>query len=212
MITSRKDYYAWDNDNNDPASYDSISTEQIIQKNGKMSSRKIDSVRVFNTKVKDRKLHFKKVINPTYRFSFEIPKYWKVKFEKDYKEGICRSSTLHQEQIYSDCYNNSPFTVKVYQSPLDSVLKSEGYEKQKNGNYTYETRNGDVDEEMKGKDWYGHYHYNYGPGSCLSSGWAYSGNYTYLFFCKKRTTVLIYSESGFSNKVLARLKSSFRFY
>ena len=212
LLTHELKSYVLDNDNNDIAYYDSITVEHIIHDNGRISSRRIDSTRIFNTKVKDRSLHYTKVTNPKYRFSFEIPKYWKVDYDKDYMIGFCTTTTTFLKNIYSDCFGNIRFHVRVYTASLDSVLRSEYYEKSNGGSYILETGFGDIDEEIKGINWNGHYHLNYCRNYCKSSGSHFSGENTNIFFSNGKVTVLIDTESGFSDKELARFKNSFRFY
>ncbi len=212
ILTHEIKSYVLDNDNNDLAYYDSITSEHIVHDNGKISSRRIDSSRIFNTKVKDRCLHYTKVTNPKYHFSFEIPKYWKVDYDKDYMMGYCTTTTAFLKNVYSDCFGNIRFYVQVYTASLDSVLRSEGYEKSNGGSYTLELGFGDIDEEIKGFNWSGHYHYNYCRIYCKSSGSHFSGANTNIFFSNGKITVLIFTESGFSDKELAKLKNSFQFY
>ena len=84
---------------------------------------------------------FKKYVNSSYKFSFDIPPYWTIKYDKDVKELICVPLTKVQKEKYADCFDGIVFYIFINKEPLDSVLENDGAYTKVGNTYIQETWN-----------------------------------------------------------------------
>ena len=160
-------------------------------------------------------IQFKKYTNPTYKFSFDIPINWTIRYSKKQEGFICVPLTKTEKENYDDCFEGIVFRMEFYKSNLDSALLSDvGYTKTDDRYYTSDRLNDTVlAKNIKGKNWIGIYHNNICGISCKDNGFhAAGGQCEFLYFSNNKTTIGINTNGRkFDNAILKRLISSFRF-
>jgi hypothetical protein len=158
---------------------------------------------------------FKKYTNQTYKFSFDIPKSWTIKYSKDQDGFICVPATKAEKESYDDCFEGIVFRLDCYKSTLDSVLLSDGlYTKKGDTYYTSDRVNDTVTaKNIKGKNWTGIYHNNICGISCKDNGFhAAGGQCQFLYLSNGNTTICINTNGReFDDTILQSLMNSFRF-
>lgn len=157
---------------------------------------------------------FKTYTNTKDKFSFDIPAYWDVKYSKEEYGFICVPVTTAEKTRYKDCFEGIVFRLSIYNSALEASLVNDGYTKTGNTYFTSDKVSNHVKtENISGKNWKGIYHNNVCGINCKVSGSRPStGKCQFLYFSNGKTTVSIATNGKeFSQEILNRLKSSFRF-
>ena len=156
---------------------------------------------------------FKKYTNQTYKFSFDIPIHWTIKYSKEQDGVICIPTTKAEKEIYEDCFEGIVFRMFSYNSGLDTTLFNEGlYTKIDSIYYTSDKFRDSVKcENIKGDTWTGIYHNNACGGRCKDIG-THLGQCEFIYFSNDKTTICITTNGReFDDKILKRLLNSFRF-
>jgi hypothetical protein len=158
---------------------------------------------------------FRKYTNQAYKFSFDIPNNWAIKYSKEQDGFICVPATKAEKANYEDCFEGIVFRMEFYKSNLDSALLSDGlYTKTGDSYYTTDRVTDSIQaKNIKGKNWTGIYHNNVCGISCKENGFhAAGGQCEFLYFSNGKTTICINTNGReFDDKVLKRLISSFHF-
>lgn len=158
---------------------------------------------------------FKKYVNPSYKFSFDIPPYWAIKYDKDVQELTCVPLTKAQKEIYADCFDGIVFYILINKEPLDSVLENDGsYTKVGNIYYTSDLESDSVKtKNIKGQNWTGIFHTNACRLHCKEDGVTpLVEGCQFIFFSNETTTVCITTTGKeIDEKILMRIINSFRF-
>jgi len=71
-------------------------------------------------------IQFKKYTNQTYKFSFDIPGSWTIKYSQEQDGFICMPMTKAEKGSYQDCFEGIVFRMDFYKSSLDSTLLLDG--------------------------------------------------------------------------------------
>ena len=158
---------------------------------------------------------FKKYTNQEYKFSFDIPKNWTIKYSKEQDGFICVPITKAEKETYADCFEGIVFRLNFYKSSLDSVLLSDGlYRKTGDTYYTSDRVNDSVlAKNIQGKNWTGIYHNNICGIGCKETGFhGAGGQCEFVYFSNGKTTICIDTNGReFEETVLKRIISSFQF-
>jgi hypothetical protein len=160
-------------------------------------------------------IQFKKYVNQAYHFSFDIPSYWTIRFNKDQGGLICVPLTKQEMEKYKDCFEGIVFRMELFNSNLDSTLATEGvYTKVGDTYYTTDrTRDSVKSQNIKGSSWNGIYHDNVCGIMCADGFHAAAGQCEFMYFSNGKTTVCINTNGReLDDAVLKKLLNSFRFY
>lgn len=161
-------------------------------------------------------IQFKKYTNQVYKFSFDIPNYWAIKYSKLQAGFICEPVTKREKEKYRNCFEGIVFRINFYTAGLDSTLINEGsYTKTGDTYYTSDRFSDSIKAKIiNGKNWKGIYHRNICGISCKENGFhAAGGQCDFLYFSNGTTTISINTNGKqFDSKILKRLISSFKFY
>jgi hypothetical protein len=159
---------------------------------------------------------YKKYSNTNYKFSFDIPASWIIKYSKKQDGIICVPSNSFEKKLYSDCFEGVIFRVEFYKMGLDSTLLSEGlYNKKGNAYYTSDRTSDSVPtKKIQGKNWVGIYYNNVCGISCKSDGFhAAAGQCEVIYFSNANTTILLTTNgTPLKKSILNRIIRSFDFY
>lgn len=161
-----------------------------------------------------QKIQFETYTNTTYKFSFDIPNYWTIKYSNEQNGFICVPVTKAEKEIYEGCFEGIVFNMFFYDLRLDAVLINDGYKKVDDAYYTSDMFNDNVRaKNIKGKNWTGIYHSNVCGINCKENGFhAAAGKCQFIYFAKGNTTIFIITNGReFESDILKRLKKSFRF-
>src|SRR5579872_2323069 len=158
---------------------------------------------------------FKRYSNADYRFSFDIPSYWKIINSKVEGGIICVPLTASEKKEYKDCFEGIVFRMEFFKASLDSALAETGMYTRNGNTYSTQDRTSDSVQakNITGTSWRGIYHKNVCGIGCQSSGFhAIAGQCEFLYFSNGQTTVCIETNGrAFDPLILKRLLSSFRF-
>ena len=158
---------------------------------------------------------FKKYTNQSYKFSFDIPSGWTIKYSKEQDGFICVPTTKTEKEMYEDCFEGIVFRMFFYNLGLDTTLLKDGlYTKEDDTYYITDRVNESVKaENIHGKNWTGIYHNNVCGISCKENGFhAAGGQCQFIYFSNGTTTICVTTNGReFADDVLKRLINSFRF-
>ena len=159
---------------------------------------------------------FKRYSNADYRFSFDIPNYWKIVDSKVEGGLVCVPVTASEREEYKDCYEGIVFRMNIFRTGLDSALDAEGIYTKDGDTYITRDRTGDSvrAKNISGTTWRGIYHNNVCEINCESIGvHALGGHCEFLYFSNGSMTVCIDTDGrAFDEAILKRLLASFRIY
>lgn len=167
-----------------------------------------------NYSVAAQAISFKKYVDRSHGFSFDIPTYWTIKYDHLQDGVICIPVIKSQTAIFRDCFEGIVFRMDFFNTGLDSTLSDQGYSKAGETYYTSDRVNDTVKaENIQGKNWTGIYHNNVCGISCADNGFhAAGGECQFLFFSNGSTTVCINTNGrAFDDPVLKRIINSFHF-
>jgi hypothetical protein len=161
-----------------------------------------------------QKTEYKHYTNLTNKFSFDIPKTWKIYYSKKQESIICVPTTLTEKESYEDCLEGIIFRLDIHKSGLDSTLLNDNYYKVENEYYTTDRIHDSVKtKQISGKTWKGIYHKNVCGISCKDNGFhAGAGECEFLYFSSSSTTVCINTNGrAFDDKILEKIIRTFHF-
>ena len=158
-------------------------------------------------------IRFRSYRNTVYKFAFDIPVYWTIKYSKELEDVICIPVTKEQKAIYEDCFDGIVFRMELLDYGLDSLLSSQ-YGREGDNFFTTDRFTEKVPVKLiKGNGWTGIFHDNTCGITCSETGFhAAAGECQYIYFSNGQKTIGINTAGrGFDRKILDRIISSFRF-
>jgi hypothetical protein len=160
-------------------------------------------------------IKFKKYTNSTYRFSFDIPSHWAIKYKDSIDGVVCVPLTKAEKELYADCLEGIVFRLTFYKMGLDSALLGPdgNYEKVGRSYYTSDkTRLRFKVKNIKGVNWTGIYHLNMCGIFCKDNG-EHTGECENIYFSNGSRTIHIETNgASLDDIVLKRLLRTIRFY
>ena len=163
----------------------------------------------------NKSIQYKTYNNNEHKFSFDMPDYWNVEYNKDEDDFHCVPVTKAEKEIYQDCFEGIVFRIFLYKTSLDETLKNDGYT---NDGKTYFTSDKVSDsviaQNIKGATWKGIYNKNTCGIKCESDGpHGAAGECEFIYFSRADTTVCITTNGkAFNDEILKKLESSFAFH